>query len=271
MKKFIFYLIFTASIVGIVFYFGWIRVPENSYAVFFSTLTGYDENVLETGQFHFRWQRLIPRNSQTYIISNASRSRNITARGTLPSGNIYSQILQENPDFSYSVSVTATYSISRNFLNNLARSRNIAAFYEAGVDNFFAETDRQIQSALKSYIETRFVILTTAEVEQDMFSPEMLKAAITSSVRNIEMSGLIVTARQLPDINLYRLAARLYREIAEGRRSFLLELELRAAAQEAEFTQRLNALRRYAELLTDHPILLEYFRINPHGDIFNRD
>ena len=271
MKKFIFFLILIILIAGTVFYFGWIRIPENSYGIFFSSLTGYDKNVLETGNFYFRWQRLIPKNSEIHIINNPIRRRNITINGTLPSGDIYSQILHGNPDFSYSASIAATYSANKGFL--MGDDRNIAAFIQTGIDNFFTETDAQIQSLIKNYIEAGFLASSIEDPQPatlerpDIFSAETLQSLISSSIHNVEISELTVTARNLPDINLYRIAAIQYMEIANDKKNFLLELELSAAAHSAEFARRLETLSQYAELLSQFPILLDYFRINPDGDI----
>ncbi|MCL2793219.1 MAG: hypothetical protein FWD87_09020 [Spirochaetaceae bacterium] len=272
MKKFVLFLIFLILSAGTVAYFGWVQIPENSYGVFFSTVTGYDKNVLETGNFHFRWQRLIPKNSKTYIIDNALRRRNITISGMLPSGSMFSQVMHGNPDFSYTVSTTVTYSISKDFIMEyFIEKRNISTFdEETGIDNFFAETDRQIQSLLRNYIETRFLISVgdTQNNAPPGFSAEQFREIIRSNIHSIEVSELAILNTRFPDINLYRLASIQYREIADEKRRSLLELELLAATREADLTRRLGALRRYAELLNQFPILLDYFRINPDGDIF---
>jgi len=270
MKKFIFFLIFLILIAGTVLYFGWVKIPENSYGIFFSTVTGYEKSVLETGNFYFRWQRLIPKNSTTYIIDNALRQRNIVINGILPSGNLYTQVMHGNPDFSYSVSVAATYSINKDFiLEHFIENRNISTFdAAAGIDDFFIETDKQIKNLLRNHIETRFLLSVDTQNSVPEFSAEEFREIIESNIESIIINQLAILDSHFPDINLYRAAAIQYRNMADERKRLLMEAEIIAATREAELARRLAALRKYAELLDRFPILLEYYRINPEGDLF---
>jgi len=273
MKKFVFFLIFLILIAGTVLYFGWIRIPENSYGVFFSTITGYDKNVFETGNFYFKWQKLIPKNSKTYIINNVFRKRDITIRGTLPSGDVYSKALQGNPDFSYSVSTAITYSISKDFIMEyVTKNGTNEILDQTGIDNFFIETDKQIQSLLRNYIENNFLTnlegpQNNASIELKAFAPEVLKEKITPNISSIIISDLAVTNSYFPDINLYRIAAKQYMEILADKRKMLLEEELKTASRDADLAKRFETLQKYGELLNKYPVLLEYFKINPDGDI----
>ncbi len=273
MKKFIFFLILIILIAGVVLYFGWIRIPENSYGVFFSSITGYDKNVLETGKFHFKWQKLIPKTSKIYIINNSPRKKDININGTLPSGNIYSQVMPGNPNFSYSISLAITYSLSKDFIiESLNKKGNNVIPDQSGIDNFFIETDRQIESILKNHIENGFLASaesnqSNTDIEKNIFFPDLLKSIITSNIFGIEINELVVIDRSFPDINLYRTAEKQYREISNDRKKFLLESELKSAGIEADLEKRLETLEKYGELLTKYPILLEYLKINPDRDI----
>ena len=273
MKKVVFFLIFIILLAGTVLYFGWVKVPENSYGVFFSTITGYDKNVLETGNLYFRWQKLIPKNSKTYIINNSFRKRDIDIKGILPSGDVYSQILQGNPNFSYSVSIAVTYSISKDFIMEYIKGNGTNAVSDkTGIDNFFAETDKSIQNLIKNYIETGFLTSldgakNNAGPGLETISPEMLKEKILADIHGISISELNVIDRHFPDINLYRIAAKQYREISDDRKKLLLEAELKSASKDADLARRFETLQKYGELLDKYPILIEYFKINPDGDI----
>ena len=273
MKKFVFFLIFIILLAGTVLYFGWVKVPENSYGVFFSTITGYDKNILETGNFYFRWQKLIPKNSNTYIINNSFRKRDITIKGLLPSGDVYSQVLQGNPNFSYSVSIAVTYSINKDFVKEYVKGKEANALSDqTGIDNFFNQTDKSIQSLIKNYIEIGFLTnlqgtQSNANIELNTFSSEMLKEKILANISGIIISELSVIDRYFPDINLYRVAAKQYTEISNDRKRILLEAELKTASKDAELARRFETLQKYGELLDKYPILIEYFKINPDGDI----
>jgi len=272
MKKFVFFLIFIILVAGTVLYFGWVRIPENSYGIFFSTITGYDKNVLETGNFYFRWQKLIPKNSKTYIINNVFRKRDITVSGILPSGNIYSQVMQGNPDFSYSVSTTVTYSISKDLIVEKGSIELFDLNQTTGIDNFFIETDKSIQSLLKNYIETSFLAniegtQNNANIDLNILSQEKLKEKLIPKMSGIIISDLAVINSSFPDINLYRVAAKQYMEVLADKKKILLEAELKTASRDAELAKKFETLQKYGELLNKYPILLDYFMINPNGDI----
>ncbi|MCL2481623.1 MAG: hypothetical protein FWF38_07925, partial [Spirochaetaceae bacterium] len=234
--------------------------------------TGYDKNVLETGNFYFRWQKLIPKNSKTYIINNVFRKRDITVSGILPSGNIYSQVMQGNPDFSYSVSTTVTYSISKDLIVEKGSIELFDLNQTTGIDNFFIETDKSIQSLLKNYIETSFLAniegtQNNANIDLNILSQEKLKEKLIPKMSGIIISDLAVINSSFPDINLYRVAAKQYMEVLADKKKILLEAELKTASRDAELAKKFETLQKYGELLNKYPILLDYFMINPNGDI----
>ena len=111
MKKFIFLLILLLITSGTVFYFGWIRLPENTQAVVFSSITGYEEKAIKSGSFNWRWQKLIPKTFKLHVFDNSAHISSVVSEGQLPSGKVYSAILTGNPDFTYRIAFSVNYTI----------------------------------------------------------------------------------------------------------------------------------------------------------------
>ncbi len=97
MKKFIFLLILILIASGAAFYFGWIRLPENTQAVVYSRITGYEDNTIKSESFSWRWQKLIPKTFKLYIFDDSVHTTSVVSEGKLPSGNVYSSIIAGNP------------------------------------------------------------------------------------------------------------------------------------------------------------------------------
>ncbi len=67
--KFFIWLIVLLAISGTVFFFGWLQfsVPAGSYGVMLSKSGGYYNEVITPGEFSWRWERLVPTNSEILI------------------------------------------------------------------------------------------------------------------------------------------------------------------------------------------------------------
>lgn len=275
MKKFLFFLILLIITAGVVGWFGWVRIPENSSGVFFSQLTGYDEKLLETGKFHWKWQKLIPKTTKLYIINTAPHTVEFLIIGTLPSSKVYSEIMPGNPDFSYNASITAVYTIDEASIIESIKSN--AAEQDAPsitADSFYTQTDIELEIILANHINSviaKNLVSYTGkeEFEKMLFNQEVLKNTVSSEMPKINLSSIKAGSRAIPDINLYKAAISVYDEIASDRKKQVLESEINSASIQAELDKKLEALEKYGELLTKYPILIEYLKINPQYDILS--
>jgi hypothetical protein len=258
MKAFLIILVVLVILAGAVFYFGWVQIhlPAEHYAVVFTKTNGYDQDVIRPGEFSWRWKRLIPTNMTLYIFDLRPRSRVISFEGSLPSADLYSSVLPENPDFSYRGEIDVTFTIAPESLPALVSEEKLLPDQ---LDSFYdAKAQALSDSALK--------LLQGSEVDptdtQELIRRVQRDAA--ASVPDLEISNLNMRVTHIPDSDLYELARSSYRGLVQTRDrsrdeavARLAEEQVRAENARAGEKEKLQALREYGELLNEYPILLK--------------
>ncbi len=277
MKKFLFFMFLLAAAAVAVLYFGWVRVPENNSAVFFSSITGYEETLMQTGEFHWRWQKLIPGNSKIYLVNTGSRKTEFSLKGKLPSADTLSAAFPGSPDFTWTASMTASYKLEDTFIHDFIVNITSEEQSDAVIDPektkaIHEMTDTQIELTLRNHIDNAvsYIISGTDEIidpSKEIFSKEALSAEILEKADNIKQVEIEIQNISFPDLRLYRKAMDQYDEISSIKKKQMLDSEIKSAAFETDLAKRLDILEKYGQLLTKYPILLEYLKINPDIDI----
>ncbi|MCQ2604602.1 MAG: hypothetical protein MJ215_06160 [Spirochaetia bacterium] len=259
MKKFIFWLIFLIILGGTIFYFGWVRIPENSMGLGFSGVTGYDKEFMRPGQLNWRWQKLIPKNYSISTYTLEMQNTDIVVSNELPSGKIYSQILPGNPDFSYSVQYVVSYSLDEQTLYTMATSGQIS---DANLSAFYKETNKKIQNIGESALLNIVDDATSGEnttFDQQNFEEKLAKV-IAESIPEVKFSRISVVSSVFPDLELYKTGKKQYLELLAMKSTYTAEQEKKNADYTSEIEKRIEVLRKYGELLTKFPILIEYLK-----------
>ena len=257
MKKFIFWLIFLIIIAGVVGYFGWIRVPENTVALGFSTITGYDKVFMESGKLNWRWQKLIPKCYVLKFYQLDAQNAEIAVSQGLPSGELYASEMAGSPDFSFSVKYAATYKIKEDSLYSMATS---GALGESGLDQFYASVKDQIQNSAASLLGEEM----SKAMEGSTFSQKALEEAvrgrISSQMADVDIISFETVEARFPDVELYKAAKAKYMENMEKKQEIAAQQEKETTDFNTKIDQRIELLKKYGELLTQYPILIEYFK-----------
>lgn len=258
MKTFLIILVILVILAGVAFYFGWVQIhlPAEHYAVVFTKTGGYDEEVIRPGEFSWRWERLVPTNMTLYKFDLHPRSEKIPFQGNLPSAELYSSILPENPDFSYRGEIDVTFMIAPESLPALVAEKKLLP---DSLEDFFSDQAQTLStSALQIIKDTDADPSNTAELNR------RLERELGAVVSDLEISALNVQVKHLPDMELYELARSSYRELVQIRDSSraeavaqLAEQQVRADNARAQERADLEALREYGELLEEYPILLK--------------
>jgi hypothetical protein len=256
MKAFLIVLVILVILAGVAFYFGWVQIqlPAEHYAVVFTKTGGYDEQVIAPGEFSWRWERLIPTNMTLYVFDLRPERREISFQGTLPSAELYSSVLPENPDFSYRGTAEVVFRVAPESLPSLvAREKLLPEDLQGFLEGKSKSIADRVLEALRESERVEIPALSRA-VEQEL----------SASVPDLEVSILDLRVQQLPDMELYELARSSYRELVEVRdRSRaeavqrLAEEQVRAENLLAQERADLETLREYGLLLEEHPILLK--------------
>ncbi|MDR2900770.1 MAG: hypothetical protein LBV20_04555 [Treponema sp.] len=261
MKKFIVSLIILIILGGVVFYFGWVKaaVPAGEYGVIVSKTHGVDTELIQDGQFRWLWYKLIPTNIKTLVFKLTPKEGTISISGNLPSASTYASFSGVSMDFSYEVS--GSYS----FLLNAERLPSL-------VENHIISDNDSLQNYMNSLSEkiSGFIVQQLQSYSSDPALLESLQgnpipSDLTSKVQSmfpeiIDFSCMINTVR-FPDFDLYHSAKSLYQNYLSRQGEILME---QAAAETAERNiaeQRYDDLKRYGELLTEYPVLIQYMAI----------
>jgi hypothetical protein len=258
MKTFLIILVILVILAGVGFYFGWVQIhlPAEHYAVVFTKTGGYDQEVIRPGEFSWRWERLIPTNMTLYIFDLHTQSKQISFQGSLPSADLYSSILPENPDFSYRGEVDVTFTITPESLPTLVAEEKLRPDQ---LDHFYSD---QAQTLANSVLQ----ILKSTDVDpaDTQVLDRRIQRELAAAVPDLKISSLNVQVKHLPDMDLYELAKSSYRELVQTRDrsraeavARLAEEQVRTENSRAQEKADLEALREYGKLLNEYPILLK--------------
>ena len=256
MKKFIVLFILLLIVGGCAFFFGWIQIliPAETYAVIFTKTGGFDSQIVEPGKFVWRWERLIPTNMTLYKFELLPYSTRVSVNNSLPSAEIYANVLPERPDFSFTADIELEIRLRPESLPALVsgvdlRPEGVAQYYER-IAADYAQT-----VAESAY---RDPSLSLYDLQ------ESLAADFTSRYPELEVISIRLRRLKRPDPELYALAQATYMELAktqeEAQKTAAGELALEQARASAEIEKdraTLQVLSEYGELLTKYPVLLK--------------
>ena len=257
MKKFIFWLFFLIIIAGVVGYFGWIRVPENNVALGFSTITGYDTAFMESGKLNWRWQKLVPKCYTLKMYQLETQSADVSVAQTLPSGELYASEMTGKPDFSFAVKYAVTYKIKEDSLYGMATSGDLG---DGGLAAFYADVKEKIQNAAASLLGEEMSKAMAGSTFSQKALEDGVKARIGEQLSDIEIISFDTVEAKFPDIELYKTAKAKYLENQEKKQEMAAQQEKETTDFNAKIDQRIELLKKYGELLTQYPILIEYFK-----------
>ena len=250
MKAFLIILVILVVLAGTAFYFGWVQIllPPENYAVVFTKIGGYDDQVIRPGEFSWRWERLIPTNMTLYTFDLHPRTLEVSFEGSLPSGQLYSSILPENPDFSLSGNVTIQFGIVPESLPALVAEEKLLP---EALDDFYEAKAEQISNRIMDKLKS-------ATLNQQM------ERELAREFPDLKILSLRTETVRVPDLELYELARRSYKELVEIRDRSREEAVARMAVEQVrtenardQERETLEALREYGKLLNEYPILLK--------------
>jgi hypothetical protein len=263
MRKFAISLLILLIAGGVVFYFGWVqlRMPPNTYGVVFTKTGGWDETVIRPGTFHWRWERLLPTNFTLHVYSAAPHRAEVRSSGTLPSAEVYAEYLEESPDFGYEIEVALAYRVRPEELPRLAREEDLQP---AGLEDWYAQYDERIADRARGLVRRLYADAgEDAPGEVSLASLEAeLAGRLAEEFADLEIISAVPTTLSVPDFDLYEAARSLYFETVDARRGAIAERAFTAEERRITEETRLETLRRYGEVLSEFPVLLDYFSLS---------
>lgn len=264
MKKFLLSVFIILLFSGTLFFFGWIQfaVPAGTYGVLISKTGGINTRPVVPAQFRWQWERLIPTNTELLVFSLPPITYKLDSEGTLPSGEIYSGMLEGRPDFSWKTSLNITYKLKPEMLPVLVNTYAIRT-QEALESWTSAEISRiATESCNKVVAGALNQEGTSPGADPSLFLETLKKELAAEAGTNFEIISVTVDQLKTPDLSLYTTAARAYASYQQQRTTLIAN----AASQEAEDSVseylQIERFSRLGEVLTRYPILIDFLAVS---------
>lgn len=250
------------------FYFGWVQfeLPENTYAVLFSKTSGYDSEVLEPGHFNWKWERILPTNSKLIKFKVESRSVTLEYTGSLPSAELYSSTIPEQPDFSYNMTFLLTYRLKEDLLPSLLEEGIIE---NGDLESFYHIAETEYLRIIKDESNSFFIENLTIDNSSYGDLETVLLGKINSRYSYIDVRNFVVKYVNYPDLELYSKSRDLYHQILDRRKETEIATEKWAIESKVNLDTKIEILTKYGELLSKYPILVEYFALDPESQVLD--
>ncbi len=270
--KFIIWLIIILAIAGTVFFFGWLQfsVPAGSYGVMLSKSGGYHNKVITPGKFSWRWERLVPTNSEIFVFDLAPQEIEYNTSGILPSGDKFSVITEEKHNFSWKWGINVSASLNPNSLIAVIKENNLKTQDELNkyIKNRVVE---MTQLCANEFI--RYYLTNPAAYEEDKFHYGTLQKKISKDLKKKLGEDIVINTVELssdfylPDLELYKMLHDAYIAYEKAKKDELILLNSDKGKQAAIQTFRKEYLKEWGEILKEYPELIEFLAIARHDSV----
>lgn len=268
MKKFFVSVIIIAIFAGILLFIGWTQfsIPSGTTGVMISKTGGIHPSAIIPGEFTWRWERLLPTNTEIRVFSMYPKTVTSTLSGSLPSAEIYSPMLEGRPDFSYSFTVSLDLQLKQGSLPSFVRRTNAL-----GQDELHEYLTTKAQEAAKDVLD--YILnsqknnsLSALSISYDTES--ILKSLHTGSkYSDITFDSVHIQTVKLPDVELYLLAKEAYTTYQDKVRGALTSLTNDQSVQSAEDYLHIERFSRWGKVLEDYPILIDFIAVSKEDSI----
>ena len=252
------------GVAGYVFFAGWIQLllPAETYAVLFSKTSGFEEEVLEPGRFVWRWQRALPTNVTLYIFDLSPHRATASVSGSMPSADLIQTMLPAPTDFGYETSFELVYRLRPEVLPLLVSEQGLRP---DDIDSWYQTQSQLIaEAATEAAMSDRGASL----VGQPTRLAEFLTERVRSRFSDLEVTRVSPRRVRIPDLDLYERSRAAFLDLLAAQE----EIRRAAVAGLAETRERelllddasrsaVDRLRRYGEVLTEYPVLLELLQL----------
>ena len=266
-SKVIFNILFILILVITVLCLGYspLRLKDNCVGVLISKTNGVCLNPIEHGQIRFDWQLLIPTNAtvRNFNSKNYQFSKNI--KSALPSSDVYSKMLDEKPDFSYSFMIEGELAIKSNeFVTMVTESKvTTDSDVEKKLQNIFNDITEEFIQKFITYSSTNLVNNSNnLDLQNTHLVINNIKKELIDEYKNKNISIVSLNIKDIvtPDFSLYIQAKQMYNNYLSSVNTRLNSLVERQATEIAEYTKNLSRLEKFAKVLKENPELADFLK-----------
>ena len=246
-------------VAGAGFWRGWVQfsVGIDECGVLVSKTGGVYQKPVEKGGFLWRWEPLLPTNARLLTFSMQSCDFRKTVRGSLPSADIYSLQIQQQPDFSYEFDFDIALQLEGDGLVALVESgavtkaEDVQPYLEQGADRIAALA---AQFLLAESAKNPAALLTAFSTEQIVAGMDALGGG-EGALAGVAIRSIFVRTARVPDRALYDTARATFdgfQELVNGELAALARKQAEAIVSDNRAVNRLTkigeTLKKYPEL-----------------------
>lgn len=206
---------------SIVFAVGYIQfyVPLGKYGVFVSKTSGYHKHLITHEGFLWRWEKLIPTNSELLLFDLAPITLRKTLQGKLENADRYAVFLKNEPNFSWSVDINVRFDIEKKGLIELLKETNTR-----DESSFLNAITKDSENALVNAIEDAILFYQDNDTKCNTFLfREYLKKQIKNTTPKVLKCEILSIDVVLPDFIAYKSARDVAIEYARVKQDILLQ------------------------------------------------
>ena len=238
---------------GLLFWLYSFKNSPGHYGVIVSKTSGVSEKPIESGVFSWNWELLIPTNATVRTFSAEPYKVKKTKSGILPSGEVYSKMLKETPDFSYSFTCDLELKFDGRQCVQLVKDSNIAT--DSDLQKKLSEiADLIIASAEQSFISQ---IQNSKAVDFDLIQKQI---QAEYSKKLVSVSSIAFSGIKTPDAELYNSVKKMYMDYVSLINSELQDMAEAQAKDISEYAKNLSKLERFGKVLKDNPELSDFLK-----------
>jgi hypothetical protein len=270
-------LLILVVIGGIIFVMGFVNlaIPQGYIGVYYSSKRGYE--LVSQNERRWNIERLIPFSNQLVIIPQSFTTINVDISNNLPNTSLFAKVLAAQGATgldSASVEEAFSYSLQGSLAFRLKGQSAIEAL-QAGtmqaktVKSYIDGRSASLQTSLKSVVNG-LVGQNTLLLNDNIALNSAVLGRLNQLFTDLELSQLSLNFSKIPNIELYNEA--LNTTLAAARAVSIAETAsaLRRENVKAEQQDKLRLLSEYGKLLSEYPILIQFFAIDT-GKLLPRD
>ena len=235
---------------------GWVQflIGPGEKALVFTKTHGWEHELINSGTFAWRWQRLLPTNMTLVTFTHETRSLTEQVTLELPSSRVLADFFEIDP-FELSFSVTLEYEITPEGYRAL-----IPGAIAANQNNYLDVTEpleelhNQVKNRLLGLIHNyarEYPVPSFQDLKNYILSRENAVQIVFGSIQNI----------LVPDQELYTVAKEQFLLHMEETTALLTEISKEQMVSERIDRGRIALLQDYGKVLQTYPDLLQYFRL----------
>lgn len=207
--KFLITFVILAAVAVTVFFIGWVQfaVPPGKYGVMISKSCGYNSKVIAPNEFMWRWERLIPTNSEILIFDLTPQILERNFSDFLHNAEKYKKASSEKKDFAWSINIKLKVKMKSNMLTEIVKENELKT-QEQFIRHIEQITEKNIKTVINTCIE--FYKNAPEKYTHVDFQNKYLQE-FTSTFEGFE-TEIISFSFADPDFQEYAEAKRIYEE-----------------------------------------------------------